>query len=90
MPNPNDPNLEAEKKQIGQQLDQLRQQLENTPDDQKAGIQQQIDTLEQRRREMQPERQAAREQNRQQGGQGQGQGRGGGRDNAPGQQGRDR
>lgn len=82
MPNPNDPALEAQVKDLGQQLDQKREELAAAPDDQKAGIQAQIDVLEQQRRDLQPQRQAAREENREsrpQGGQGQG------RETAPGQ-----
>ena len=36
MPNPNDPRSEEQKKQLGQQIDQLKQQMQSAPDDQKA------------------------------------------------------
>lgn len=91
MPNPNDSQLDAQKKQLGQEIDALKQRMESAPDDQKAALQDQITQKEQEMRAVQGQRQDARQENRQQGrGQEQAASRGGGRANAPGQQGKTR
>lgn len=44
MPNPNDPQLKAQKKALGQEIEQLEQQIEANPDDE--GLEQQLEAKE--------------------------------------------
>jgi hypothetical protein len=84
MPNPNDPQLEQQKKALGAEIDQLEQQIENAPEGQDTSdLESQLEAKEQQMRQLQQQRKAARDHYRQQNPQGKS---GEAKANAPGQQ----
>ena len=65
MPNPNDPALEQQKKELGAQIDALEQQIEDAPDGaDTSALETQLEQLEAQMRALQQQRKTAREANR--------------------------
>lgn len=66
MPNPNDPALDQQKKDLGAQIDALEQQIADAAarGEDTADLELQLDALEDHMQDVQRQRKAAREQNR--------------------------